>query len=191
MTVLQGHAHPLHLREHRRSAPVEHAECKIRAVVVLAPCDAEPTVSSVKRSIVTWQLRRLHKELDAIDGQAVDVVAPLGSSLLPRGKSSARDRAARRAHVSRLLRALPKRFGFRDARAFARAFASVHQLESKPKRRRLSADQIRELEHRVLNNDRPADIAKAIGCAVQTVLNRASQLRKRLADICEQDASGI
>ncbi len=92
-----------------------------------------------------------------------------------------------------MLRSLPKRLGFRDARAFIQAFERANdvRMDSIAGRRRLSAAQIRELERRVLNNEPSAMIAREIGCAEQTVLNRATQLRKRLSTMAEQDASGI
>lgn len=147
----------------------------------------------MKPSFVTWQLRRLHAELDVIDKQRGDLVAPAHSSSAALGRSGTRDRAARRALLDRMLRSLPKRFGFRDARSFAQAFARASELGPAmiATRRRLSSLQVQELERRVLNNEHPADIARAIGCAQQTVLNRASQLRKRLADLSEKDGAGI
>lgn len=95
--------------------------------------------------------------------------------------------------IYRVLRALPEKLGFRDARSFAAAFARANALAEAANRprRRLTPEQIRELERRVLNNERPLDIARAVGCAEQTVLNRATQLRKRLASMAEIDASGI
>jgi hypothetical protein len=92
-----------------------------------------------------------------------------------------------------MLRSLPKRLGFRDARSFARAFERAHDLHLPGAgiRRRLTHAQVRDLEQRVLNNESPALIARQIGCAEQTVLNRASQFRKRLAALAEQHGSGI
>lgn len=146
----------------------------------------------MKPSFVTWQLRRLHTELDGIDKRRGAVPEP-AKPAEPQGGGPAHERVARRMLLYRLLRSLPKRLGFRDARAFAQAFARANELphQASAARRRLSAQQIRELERRVLANERPADIARAIGCAEQTVLNRASQLRKRLAALAEEDMSGI
>jgi hypothetical protein len=95
--------------------------------------------------------------------------------------------------LDRLLRSLPRRLGFRDARAFVRAFARANHLfsDQQPGRHRLTAAQVEELERRVLNQEQAAEIAAAIGCAHQTVLNRATQLRKRLAKQDEMFASGI
>lgn len=142
---------------------------------------------------MTWQLRRLHTELDTIDEQNGDLFAPAQPATQSPGRPGARERTARRALLDRVLRALPKRLGFRNARAFVTAVARANELEldTARARRRLTPEQIRELERRVLNNERPSQIAQAIGCAEQTVLNRATQLRKRLANLCERDASGI
>jgi DNA-directed RNA polymerase specialized sigma24 family protein len=147
----------------------------------------------VKPSFVTWQLRRLHSELDAIDKQRGDLFAPEGTATATVGRSSLRDRAARRALLHRMLRSLPKRLGFRDARAFSLAFARAHDVPelSANARRRLTPAQVRDLEQRVLGGERPSYIARTIGCAEQTVMNRASQLRKRLAQCEEGDGSGI
>ena len=146
----------------------------------------------MKPSFVTWQLRRLHTELDGIDKRRGAVPEPAKPAAGP-GREPVHDRAARRILLYRLMRSLPKRLGFRDARAFVHAFARANELAhpASAARRRLTARQIRELERRVLANERPAHIAQAIGCAEQTVLNRASQLRKRLAALAEEDASGI
>lgn len=144
----------------------------------------------VKPSIVTWQLRRLHKELDAIDTQAGAMYAPVADFPVPQ-QTGASDRASRRAHLDQLLRALPRRFGFRDARAFVKAVERANRLLSTHRHRRLTPAQVRELEQRVLNNEKPAEIAEAIGCAEQTVLNRATQLRRRLAQVAYQDGAGI
>ncbi|WP_146180318.1 hypothetical protein [Opitutus sp. ER46] len=144
-------------------------------------------------SFVTWQLNRLHEELDTIDAQRDNVIAlpsPYGAK---QRKRHPREEADRRALLDRMLRALPKRYGFRDARAFAYAFARANNLLTTPDRvrHRLTAAQVRELERRVLAHESPSRIARVIGCAEQTVLNRASQLRKRLAEAAERDASGI
>lgn len=146
----------------------------------------------MKLSFVTWQLRRLHTELDGIDKRRGAVPAP-EQPAEPEGRTPVHDRVARRTLLYRLLRSLPKRLGFRDAHAFAQAFARANELHRAASgvRRRLTAAQVRDLERRVLANERPADIAHAIGCAEQTVLNRGSQLRKRLAALAEEDASGI
>lgn len=147
----------------------------------------------MKPSFVTWQLRRLHAELDVIDQQRGDAFSPSGPSAMTTGREGGRDHAARRALVDRMLRSLPKRLGFRDARTFLRAFVRANEMNPSKStgRRRLTATQIRELERRVLNNESPTAIAREIGCAEQTVLNRATQLRKRLASLAEQDTSGI
>ena len=58
-------------------------------------------------------------------------------------------------------------------------------------RRRLTSAQIEELERRVFNQESAAQIAMAVGCAEQTVLNRATQFRKRLTAQHELDGSGI
>lgn len=148
--------------------------------------------AAVKPSFVTWQLRRLHAELDAIDRQRGDVFSPVPRAVATTGRYSGRDRAARVALLGRILRSLPKRLGFRDARTFVRAFESANALvPDVPRRRRLSPAQVRELERRVLDNESPRIIAREIGCAEQTVLNRATQLRKRLATIAEHDGTGI
>lgn len=148
----------------------------------------------MKASFVTWQLRRLHAELDAIDQQRGDEpsVGATASSKAKGPRQTANDQAAHAA-LERMLRSLPKRLGFRDARAFLEAFSRAHKLRPAtiPMRRRLSAEQVRELERRVLSHERASEIARAIGCAEQTVLNRASQLRRRLATAAEHDASGI
>lgn len=147
-------------------------------------------MADVKPSIVTWQLRRLHKELDAIDTQAGATYAPV-TDFPVQQQTGASDRASRRAHLDQLLRALPRRFGFRDAKSFVKAVERANKLLPTHRHRRLTPDQVRELEQRVLNNEKPADIAEAIGCAEQTVLNRATQLRRRVAAAAEQHASGI
>lgn len=147
----------------------------------------------MKSSFVTWQLRRLHSGLDAIEKQRGDTSSPEDHLAAKAGRTGRRDRTYRRVLLDRMLRALPKRLGFRDARAFARAFARANHLLSTPTRarRRLTPAEVDELERRVLRNERPSAIARAIGCAEQTVLNRASQLRKRLSAFHEQYASGI
>ncbi len=132
-------------------------------------------------------------EIDAIDKKRGDVFSPSHVSTATLRHSPARDRAARRAMLDRLLRVLPKRFGFRDARSFLQAFIRANELATSINRarRRLTPTEIRELERRVLNNERPGHIARVIGCAEQTVLNRATQLRKRLAETAELDGSGV
>lgn len=147
----------------------------------------------VKPSFVTWQLRRLHTELDAIDQESGSDFVPAADSTVPFPRPIVHERVVRRAYLERMLRTLPKRLGFRSARAFIEAVERAHHFTpgDTSARRRLSDTQVRELERRVLNNERPKDIARAIGCAEQTVLNRASQFRKRLAGMGEQDASGI
>ncbi len=147
-------------------------------------------------SFVTWQLKRLHEEIEGIDRpdaarpQPAPKAEPVPADLTA---DELRDRALRRLFLDQLLRALPRRLGFRSARAFANAFARANQLnaEASATRHRLTPVQVRELERRVLNNERPRDIARALGCAEQTVLNRSTQFRKRLARMAEQDASGI
>ncbi|HVU34032.1 MAG TPA: hypothetical protein VHE61_11395 [Opitutaceae bacterium] len=146
----------------------------------------------MKPSFVTWQLRHLHAELDTMDKKRGDAFSPTNTGTATVGRSGERDHAARTALLDRLLRSLPKRFGFRDARAFLRAFVRANQLsDGTTRRRRLMATEVEELERRVMQQERPAEIARAIGCAEQTVLNRATQLRKRLANQHEQFASGI
>ena len=150
---------------------------------------------TVKESFVTWQLRRLHHELDGLDKKRSKIFSP-GHPLAvgaPAGRGTARDGMARRTLLDRLLRALPHRLGYRDARAFARAFARAHGLldGNGNGRRRLTPTQIEDLERRVMNYESPSQIALAVGCAEQTVLNRASQLRKRLAKQHEESGSGI
>lgn len=147
----------------------------------------------VKCSLVTWQLRRLHAELDAIDQQDDLEFVHEQRPAVVRRQGGNRDRAIRRILVDRLLRSLPKKLGFRDARLFMRAFARANHLLSGRRytRRRLTPAQVEELERRVMSRERPSDIARAVHCAEQTVLNRAAQLRKRLADQHERDASGI
>jgi hypothetical protein len=147
----------------------------------------------VKPSFVTWQLRRLHAEIDAIDKQRGSSFSPVRIATASTGRAGSRDRAARRALLERMLRSLPKRLGFRDPRTFARAFERAHDLHLPPGggRRRLTEAQIRELERRVMNNESPTLIAREIGCAEQTVLNRATQFRKRLTLLAEQQGSGI
>ena len=146
----------------------------------------------MKPSFVTWQLRRLHAEIDAIDRQRGDVFSPVPSAAATTGRYTGRDRAARTALLARILRTLPKRLGFRDARTFVRAFEHANALMAElPRRRRLTPTQVRELERRVLNNEPPRMIAREIGCAEQTVLNRATQLRKRLATTAEHEGTGI
>ncbi len=143
---------------------------------------------------MTWQLRRLHAELDALDKKRGDVFRPGNRSAASSSERSLqRDRAIRRILLERLLRGLPRRLGFRDARAFVRAFARANHLlaDRTATRRRLTAAQVQELERRVFNQESAAQIAGAIGCAEQTVLNRATQFRKRLTTQHEQDASGI
>lgn len=148
----------------------------------------------MKASFVTWQLRRLHAELDALDKKRGDVFRP-GSRAAAASpeRSLQRDRAIRRILLDRLLRGLPRRLGFRDARAFARAFARANHLlaDHRPTRRRLTDAQVEELERRVFNQEPAAEIALAIGCAEQTVLNRATQFRKRLTAQHELDGSGL
>lgn len=160
------------------------------------PCRREagtPSIIPVKPSFVTWQLRRLHSEIDAIDKQRGDVLAPTNAGTATSGRNRDRDWYARRALLNRMLRSLPKRLGFRDAQAFIRAFERANDTEfpSTRRRHRLTATQIRELERRVLQNEYPCMIARAIGCAEQTVMNRASQLRKRLASYAEFEGGGI
>lgn len=146
----------------------------------------------MKPSFVTWQLRHLHSEIDTIDQQRGNVFAPTHESTATLGRNGTRDRAARRALLDRLLRSLPKRLGFRDAKALVRAFIRANQLGGpNATRRRLQTIQIEELERRVMSQERPAEIARAIGCAEQTVLNRATQMRKRLASQFEGCGSGI
>lgn len=146
----------------------------------------------MKATFVTWQLRRLHSELDALDKQRGAHFQP-GESPGVFGRSTKRDRTIRRILLDRMLRSLPRRLGFRDARSFARAFARANHLTDDPQhtRRRLTTAQVVELEHRILSQESAASISRAIGCAEQTVMNRATQLRKRLAAQHEGFASGI
>jgi hypothetical protein len=150
----------------------------------------------VKPSFVTWQLHRLHAELDGLDKKRGNTFRPDelgGDNAKSIGRHAGRDRAARRTLLDRVLRSLPRRLGFRDARSFAHAFARANcLLEADARaRRRLTPAEVRELERRVLNHECSAHIALAIGCAEQTVLNRASQFRKRLAAQHEGDGSGL
>jgi hypothetical protein len=148
----------------------------------------------VKCSFVTWQLRRLHAELDSIETRRDEVFEPDAMAGFTSGRRNQyRDVAARRRLLGRMLRTLPKHFGFRDARAFALAFARANGLtEIVPaERRRLSLAKIQELERRVLNEESPSEIARDLGCAKQTVLNRGSMLRKQLANRQEKEGSGI
>ena len=141
---------------------------------------------------MTWQLRRLHVELDGIDKQRGDGYVPTEASMALAGRGRERDHAARRILLDRMLRSLPKHFGFRDAASFARAFLRATQRPAaQPARRRLGSVQVRELERRVLKHEKPAEIARDLGCAEQTVLNRATKIRKRIAAQFEADASGI
>jgi hypothetical protein len=150
----------------------------------------------VKPSFVTWQLHRLHAELAGLDKKRGSSFRPdqlAGANAKSSGRELGRDRAARRTLLDRVLRSLPRRLGFRDPRSFAHAFARANCLldTDTRARRRLTAAEVRDLERRVLNHESPAHIALAIGCAEQTVLNRASQFRKRLADQHECNGSGV
>jgi hypothetical protein len=169
-------------------------ECFMPQALPLLP--PKRRMGRVKESFVTWQLRRLHAELDGLDKQRTDVFSPghpAAGGTVSSGRTTARDTAARRTLVDRLLRSLPRRLGYRDARTFAHAFARANALveSGKRTRRRLSPAQVRDLERRVMNYEPTSHIAVAVGCAEQTVLNRATQLRKRLGAQHEQSGSGI
>lgn len=127
-----------------------------------------------------------------IDQEHGDLTASEPHPVASRNRKSKSD-ADRRTKIDRILRSLPKHLGFRDARSFARAFARANKLVTEPhgSRRRLTPAQIQELERRVLAHESPIVIARTIGCAHQTVLNRATILRKRLAGAIEGNASGI
>lgn len=86
-------------------------------------------LAAVKSSFVTWQLRQLHAELDALDRRPAQATC-LGYKLAVQGgePGGKRARAARAILLDRFLRSLPTRLGFPNPRAFAHAFARANHL---------------------------------------------------------------
>ena len=148
----------------------------------------------MKSSFVTWQLRQLHAELEAIDRRPKERTW-LGYKLAfdvdePTGKRAS---AARAVLLDRFLRALPARLGFPNARSFASAFARANHLltgGSYP-RRRITARELSDVDRRLLDGESPAAIARALGCTEQIVLDRGAALTGRKSAEQQTDAAGI